>query len=236
MGNNIVITGASSEIGLAIYKKIVKPGDTAILQCNKNSNKLKDNVSINCEVITADFTDHKSLDHFLEKIKKTDILINVAAVTKTNLLPYYQDEDIKMMIDVNIVSLVKICRSVIPAMIIKKKGCIVNISSVAASRGNRGQSVYAGTKGFVESFSRSLAAEYGSKNIRVNCVAPGPIDAGALKKLLIYADDEVKKSIVSPRLGTPDDVAAVVAFLCSEGATFINGKIIPVDGGTMMGL
>jgi 3-oxoacyl-[acyl-carrier protein] reductase len=140
------------------------------------------------------------------------------------------------MINVNIIALIKICKSVIPAMIVKRKGCIVNISSIAATRGNKGQTVYAGTKGFVESFTRSLTAEYGSRGIRVNCVAPGPIDAGSLKELLTYASEEVNKSVVSNRLGKPEDVASVVAFLCSEKANFINGKCIHVDGGFMKGV
>ena len=140
------------------------------------------------------------------------------------------------MINVNIYSPVKICSAVIPDMLIGRKGFIVNISSIAAQRGNRGQTVYAGTKGFVESFTRSLAAEYGPKGINVNAVAPGPIESKSLDELLAYAKDEVKNSIVSKRIGKPDDVAALVAFLCSDEASYINGKIYNVDGGFMKGI
>ena len=121
-------------------------------------------------------------------------------------------------------------------MIVKRKGCIINISSIAATRGNKGQTVYAGTKGFVESFTRSLTAEYGARGIRVNCVAPGPIDAGSLKELLSYASEDVNESIVSNRLGEPGDVASIVAFLCSEEADFINGQCLHIDGGFIRGI
>jgi 3-oxoacyl-[acyl-carrier protein] reductase len=140
------------------------------------------------------------------------------------------------MLAVNIRALIEVTRAVLLGMMMRKRGVIVNISSIAALRGNRGQSVYAGTKGFMESFTRSLAAEYGRKGIRINAVAPGPIDAGSLKDLLGYAPGEVKEAIAAGRLGTPKDVAAATAFLCSDDAAFINGRIIPVDGGFMRGI
>ena len=137
-----------------------------------------------------------------------DILVNAAAFTRTDLLPNLNDNDIVRMINVNIKALIAVCRAVLPAMMVKRKGVIVNISSVAALRGNRGQSVYAGTKGFMESYTKSLAAEYGGRGIRINSIAPGAIDAGSLKELLSYAEDVVKKSIASNRLGTPEDVGS----------------------------
>ncbi|MCP4154266.1 MAG: SDR family oxidoreductase, partial [bacterium] len=137
---------------------------------------------------------------------------------------------------VNIDAFTRICAAVIPGMTARRRGCIVNISSAAATRGNRGQTVYAGTKGYMEAFTRSLAAEYGAKGIRVNCVAPGPIAAGSMTELLGYAEEEVKKSILSKNLGTPEDVAYITAFLCSPKAAFINGKTIGVDGGIMRGI
>jgi len=190
----------------------------------------------NCQMISVNFDDMEELDRFSKKQNDVDILINAAAVTKTDLLPVLKDEDIMRMINVNILSTVKMCRAVIPSMVARRRGCIVNISSVAARRGNRGQTVYAGTKGFIESFCRAMAAEYGGRGIRVNNVAPGPIEAGSLMELLGYGKDEVKKSVVSKRLGTPQDVAAVVAFLCSDKASYINGKTISVDGAFCRGV
>lgn len=237
--NRIVITGASSDIGIATIKKIITHKDSAILQCSSNLKKLEDmqnHLSEDIKIEQVDFTNDTEVNSFCEKIAETDILINIAGYTKADLLVNLSDEDIQKMISVNIFSFSKICRAVLPYMVANKKGCIVNISSVAASRGNRGQNVYAGTKGYVESFTRSLAAEYGKRGIRVNCVAPGPIESGNLLKLLTYAEKEVKESTVSNRLGKPEDVANAVSYLCSESASYINGKIIQVDGGFCTGV
>ena len=186
MSNRIIITGASSDIGLAICREIIKEGDHAILQSYKNSEKLTSFCQMfgdNCQVISVNFDDMDELERFSKKQNDIDILINAAAVTKTGLLPVLKDEDIMRMINVNILATVKMCRAVIPSMVTRRKGCIVNISSVAAQRGNRGQTIYAGTKGFIESFCRAMAAEYGGRGIRVNTVAPGPIEAGSLLEL-----------------------------------------------------
>lgn len=239
MMNKIVITGASSDIGIAIAKEIISLQDSAILQCSSNLQKLEDLqcfTSRNIKFEQVDFTNDSEVNNFCDTIAETDILINVAGYMEADLLVNLSDEDIQKMISVNIFSFSKICRAVLPYMVAKRKGCIVNISSVAASRGNRGQSVYAGTKGYVESFTRSLAAEYGKRGIRVNGVAPGPIESGKLIKLLRYAEKEVKESTVSNRLGKPEDIAKAVSYLCSEGAAYINGKIIEVDGGFCRGV
>jgi 3-oxoacyl-[acyl-carrier protein] reductase len=239
MPRKIIITGASSQIGSAIAEKICKPGDAIILQCFKNKNaldSLKKTIGDACEIVVCDLSDTVQLKSFCSKLKDADVLINAAAVTKNELLVNIDEIDVEQMIKVNISALIALCKEAVRSMMMKRSGVIINISSVTASRGNRGQSVYAGTKGFVESFSRALAAEYGSRGIRINCIAPGPIDAGSLKDLLGYAEDEVKQSIAMKRLGTPNDVAALAAFLCSDGASFINGKVIGVDGGFMNGV
>ncbi|HLP58970.1 MAG TPA: SDR family oxidoreductase [Candidatus Deferrimicrobium sp.] len=237
----IVITGASSEIGLAIFNELFHSNPHAyfILQGTANTAALKPVFQQHpgvCEIQKVDFNDEKALSVFLQGIRDSDILVNAAAVTVTGTLPQLELEMIRRMVCVNIEALTRLCAAVLPGMVAKRHGCIVNISSVTASRGNRGQSVYAGTKGYVESFTRSLAAEYGARGIRVNGVAPGPINSGKLTELLEYAPDEVKKSIAANRLGEPADVANLVGFLCSEKAAFINGKIIGVDGGFMRGV
>lgn len=241
MCETIVITGASSAIGRAVFQEIFQEGDRYLLHGNRNSGELEPLRQHACneeniQICQADFLDPVSFEGFLEQIGETDILINAAAVTQTGVLPHLEAEAVSRMLRVNIEAFTRICGAVIPGMAARRRGCIVNISSAAASRGNRGQTVYAGTKGYMEAFTRSLAAEYGAKGIRVNCVAPGPIDSGSLKELLGYAEDEVKKSVVANRLGTPQDVAHAVGFLCSEKAAFINGKVLAVDGGLMRGI
>ena len=239
MSKKIVITGASSEIGQAIFTKIVDPEDHVILQCFRNPENcepLQKNHKSTFEIVIADFNDPESVDRFCQNLPELDILVNAAGSTITGLLPNYSNEDMMTMLNVNILALIKICQAVIPAMVVRRKGCIINISSIAAIRGNKGQSVYAGTKGFIESFTRAMTAEYGSRGIRINCVAPGPIESGSLKELMTYAADEVHSSLVSNRLGKPEDVAAVVGFLCSEQAEYINGKCMQVDGGFLRGI
>lgn len=239
MSNRIVITGASSLIGQAIAQKLIAKGDNVLLHCFKNSaacSHIAESSDYKCEIVPADFNIDEELDRFCKLLGDVDILVNAAAFTKTDLLPNLDDNDIVRMINVNIKAPIAVCRAVLPAMMVKRKGVIVNISSVAALRGNRGQSVYAGTKGFMESFTKSIAAEYGGRGIRINSIAPGAIDAGSLKQLLSYAEDTVKKSVASNRLGTPEDVAAAAAFLCSPDASFINGACINVSGGFMTGV
>jgi 3-oxoacyl-[acyl-carrier protein] reductase len=239
MNKTIAITGASSEIGRAIISKLDNTCDLFILQCNKNRielDKLSGELNTKSEIVIADFCNEYEISEFSKKISKADVLINAAAVTKTELLTMLADDEINRMIQVNISALIKNCQAVIPYMFTKRSGIIINISSIAASRGNRGQTVYAGTKGFTESFSRSLASEAGTRGIRVNCIAPGPIDAGSLKSLISYASDEIKNSILSKRLGRPDDVASLVKFLCSDEAEFINGQVLHIDGGFLKGV
>lgn len=239
--SKIVITGGSSDIGLAILNLIAKEGDEIIIQANQNTNKCEefiDNSNINADINIekADFTDMNSVNSFCQKIIGSDILINAAASTINAPLPHLTDDQIGSMISVNISAFIKVCQAVIPSMLPKRKGSIVNISSVVASRANKGQTVYAGTKGFVESFSKALAAEYGHKGIRVNCIAPGPINSGSLVNTLNFAEKEVKDSIISRRLGTAADVANAVRFLCLPESEYINGSVIKVDGGFMRGL
>jgi 3-oxoacyl-[acyl-carrier protein] reductase len=235
----ILITGASSQIGAAIAGKVVVEGDHVILQYFRNRAlclPLKERFGENCNLVSVDFSDKAALDVFCKNLGEVDTVINAAATTVTGLLPTLRNADIQRMLEVNIIATIMICRAVIPAMVNRRAGCIVNISSVAATRANRGQSVYAGTKGFIESFTRALTAEYGSRGIRINCVAPGPIEAGSLRDLLSLAPEEVKQSIAGNRLGTPGDVATAVAFLCDPGASFINGQTLHVDGGFMKGV
>jgi 3-oxoacyl-[acyl-carrier protein] reductase len=239
MGRNIAITGGSSQIGCSIIGRLLQPGDNAIIQCCRHEERLqaiKKQHGESCRIIAADFTSQDSLNEFCAQLIDIDILINGAALTICDLLVNLDDDGIQNMLRVNILSTVKTCQAVLPAMVTKRKGTIVNISSITATRGNRGQSVYAGTKGFIESFTRCLAAEYGPRGIRANCVSPGAIEAGSLKELLEYAGTEVKNAIALKRTGTPGEVASVAAFLCSDAASFINGKSIGVDGGFMQGI
>lgn len=239
MSRNVVVTGASCAIGDAVCRKVVRPGDRALLHCFRNEDacrRLAASLDAECIVVAADLADAEALASFCGLLGETQILVHCAAATRTGLLAHLEDDDLCAMVRVNVHALVRICRAVVPGMVARRNGCIVNVSSVTAARGTPGQAVYAGTKGFMESFTRSLAAEYGAKGIRANCVAPGAIDAGSLKALLASAPEEVRGSIALKKLGTPEDVAAAVAFLCSEEAAFISGRTLGVDGGFARGV
>jgi 3-oxoacyl-[acyl-carrier protein] reductase len=239
MKRKIMITGASSTIGTAICRRVVHSGDEVLLHSFNNEDScrlLAQELDADCTLMTANFTDSDALERLCRAAVDSDFLINCAAVTRTGLLANLPDDDLQAMLSSNISALVRLCRAVLPGMMLKRSGCIVNISSVAAAKGNPGQAVYAGTKGFMESFTRSLAAEYGAKGIRANCVAPGAIGVGSLKELLAQAPDEVRQSCALKRLGTAEDVAAAVAFLCSGDAGFISGRTITVDGGFSRGV
>lgn len=231
----IVITGASSEIGRAIVEELAGLGKPMLLQCHKNRKQLS-RWEREAEILEVDFSCPQSLEHFLSHLKDIDILVNAAAYTYTELLPQLTEEVICKMVEINILSLVKICRTVIPSMCIRRKGIIVNLSSVAASRVYRGQSVYGGTKAFMETFSKAIAAEYGKKGIRCNCIAPGGIASGQLELLSRIAGNELKQFNAMQTTGIPRDVASTVAFLCEPKNKYINGTVIHVDGGQWMGV
>lgn len=239
MSRRIVITGASSLIGQAIARRLVAPGDTVLLQAWRHPEacpSFSDLPGVSAEVRVVDLGDRQARDAWCGELPGTEILVNAAALTVTDLLPVLDDGRTDAMLAVNIQAPIALCRAVLPGMTARRRGVIVNVSSVAAARGNRGQSVYAGTKGFIESFTRALAAEYGRRGIRINAVAPGAIAAGSLLGLLEYAGETVRAATAAGRLGTPDDVAAAVAFLCSDEAAYINGKCLGVDGGFALGV
>jgi 3-oxoacyl-[acyl-carrier protein] reductase len=237
--HRVMITGASSEIGMAIAGRLIDKADHLLLHYYRNQApclSFKERSGEKCALISANLTDPVALEGLCGQLGDVDTVINAAGITQTGLLPTLTEAAIRQMLEVNILATTMICRSVIPGMVDRRCGCIVNISSVTATRASRGQTIYAGTKGFIESFTRAMAAEYGSRGIRVNCIAPGPIDSGSLRELLSIAPDEVKRSVAANRLGTPADVASVVAFVCSHEADYINGQTLHVDGGFMVGV
>ena len=232
----IVITGASSAIGWEIAKALSAMNKPILLHGNKKRELPLKELSTEAEFVTADFSSSPELEKFIAHLSDVDILINAAAYTVTELLPQSSDESIDKMVAVNINALVKICKAVIPSMCIKRSGIIINISSSTASKVYRGQSIYAGTKAFAETFSKGIAAEYGRKGVRCNCVAPGAINSGSLTLLANIAGDQLKQLNAVSKLGDPQDVANTVAFLCKDESAYINGSVLHVDGGHWLGI
>jgi len=237
MSRKVVVTGASSEIGIAIARRLLEPDDEAVLQCHRHPGALTEfQGRAGVQIVPCDLSNREDVDRFCLMVAGCDVLVNAAAATIPELLPNLSDTDIDAMIAVNIAAFTRLCRSAVVPMMRRRSGAIVNISSVAAQRGNRGQSVYGGTKAYVEAFSRSLSAEFAARGVRVNCVAPGAIEAGSLRTLLADAHDEVKGATAAQRLGTPADVAEAVAFLASPAANFIHGQVLRVDGAFLKGV
>lgn len=230
----IVITGASSEIGLAIARRLSTLGKPMLLHCNSHPERLE---GINAEVIRADFSVREDIERFAAALHDTEILVQAAAFTQTGLLPQLEQDSIDRMLSVNVSAPTRICQAVIPQMCLKRRGIIVNISSVTASRVFRGQTVYGGTKAYIETLTKGIAAEYAKKGIRCNCIAPGSIDGGSLRQLIIQTGSDMLRDInASGRFGSSEEVADAVAFLCSDDSRYINGTVIRVDGGYWLGL
>lgn len=231
----IVITGASSEIGLAIAKRLSESGKPMVLHCHRNSIALESWRGV-ADIVKADFTKGEELEAFIAGLNDVDTLVYASAVTDSGLIPQIDENSLRDTVQVNITAYTKICQAIIPPMCAKRGGTIIGISSVSARRVFKGQGVYAGTKAYMEAFTKAIAIEYGKKGLRANCVAPGSIEAGALKRLNSFGLEEIMLINSLNKMGTPEDVAGVVHFLCSPAASFINGSVIDINGGHLMGV
>lgn len=191
-----------------------------------------------CLMIQGDvsnFDDAKRMaDQIVEEFGSIDVLVNNAGITKDNLLMRMKEEDFADVINVNLVGTFNITKNVIPYMMKKRSGRIINISSVVGISGNAGQTNYAASKAGIIGFTKSLAKEVGSRNILVNCVAPGFIETKMTDVLKDEVKEEISKTIPLKRMGKVEDVANVVKFLASEDSSYVTGQVVNVDGGMLM--
>ena len=162
-------------------------------------------------------------------------MVNNAGITRDNLLMRMKDDEWQDIIDTNLTSIFTLSKAVLRGMMKKRCGRIVNIGSVVGSAGNAGQANYAAAKAGVIGFSKSMAREVASRGITINVVAPGFIDTDMTKALTDDQKEAIFKDIPANRLGEPDEIAATVAFLVSDGAAYITGETIHVNGGMYMG-
>ena len=234
---NIILTGATGIIGNSILDKLISAGSN-VLATGTNEQKLKSiqDKYKNLSVLRFDISDHKNIDQFVEDSNnilsnKIDILINNAGITKDNLSIRMKEDEWKKVIDTNLTSTFLITKSVIKKMLKFKKGKIINVTSVVGHTGNIGQVNYAASKAGIIAMSKSLALEYGKKNITVNSVSPGFIISDMTAKISEEHTNLMKSRISLDKFGTPDDVANSIAFLSSNLSDYITGETIHVNGG-----
>ena len=175
------------------------------------------------------------MEQFLEQRQKIDILVNNAGIIRDTLLIQMTEEQWKDVIETNLNSVYNFCQAVYRPMMSARKGRIINMSSVAAHFGNKGQANYAASKGGIEGFTRCLATELASRGVTVNAIAPGFIETDMTQAVRNAAEAEIKKKIPLKRLGKPEDIAEAVLFLASDAASYITGQILTVDGGLTLG-
>lgn len=238
-----LVTGASRGIGAAIAAQLGKTGAIVIGTATSESGAEKISarlaeLGIRGAGKVLNVTDAESVAALLKSVTEEfgtpEILVNNAGITKDNLLMRMSDEEWFDVINTNLSSIFRLSKAVLRGMMKARWGRIINISSVVGSMGNAGQANYAATKAGVGGLARSLAAEVGSRNITVNTVAPGFIDTDMTKVLPEEQKAQLMARIPLGRLGAPEEIAAVVAFLASDAAAYISGETIHVNGGMYM--
>lgn len=243
-GKCAIVTGAAKGIGKAIALKLASLGANIVLNYRSSEEKAIETENeikaLGVEVlrVKGDISNISDVENLIntakEKFGKIDIMVNNAGITKDTLILRMKEEDFDSVINVNLKGVFNCLKTITPVMVKQREGKIINLSSVVGLSGNAGQVNYAASKAGVIGMTKSLAKEVGARGITVNAVAPGFIETDMTEVLGDKFKEEAKKAIPLKRLGKPEDVANVVAFLASEDANYITGQVIQVDGGMVM--
>ncbi|MDX1924614.1 MAG: 3-oxoacyl-ACP reductase FabG [Rickettsiaceae bacterium] len=240
-GKVALITGASGGIGGACAKSLASQGANLILsgtnieKLDSLKNEIEEiNSSLDIKIKTCDLGNFEETEKLIDELEKIDILVCNAGITKDGLSMRMSNEDFDKVLNINLKSSFILNRSAIKKMIPARYGRIVNISSIVAATGNPGQVNYCASKAGLIGMSKSLAIEVASRNITVNCVAPGFIETNMTSNLNEEQIKAITSRIPSKTLGQPEDVAACVSFLCSAEAKYITGHTLHVNGGMYM--
>ena len=242
-GKNAIVTGSNRGIGKAIVKKLSQKGCN-VWACSREYNKtfeddmkkISEENNVWIKPIYFDLRDSEQIKNGISQIFKDkqpiDALINNAGVTiYKKLFAMTSMSTIKELFDVNLFSVMEITQLCMKKMIKQKSGCIINMSSISAENILPAHTIYASSKAAIVCFTKNLASELGQYNIRVNAIAPGPIDTDILLPVKDYFENEYSQKVYLKKLGKAEDVANLTAFLLSEQASYINGQVIRVDGG-----
>jgi 3-oxoacyl-[acyl-carrier protein] reductase len=243
-GKTVLVTGGSRGIGRAIVELFAQDGAAVTFFYRSNAaaaDQVIEKARAEGWTVTGeqiDICDAKAataaVDRLAERAGRIDVLVNNAGVIRDNLLALLGDDDVRTVLETNIGGVFNVTRAVVPHMISRRAGKIVNLSSVSGEKGGRGQTNYAASKGAINAFTKALAVELASRRIIVNCVAPGVIETEMSQAVRDRAGDEVKARILLRRFGQPQEVAYAVWFLASRFADYVTGEILHVDGGFKM--
>jgi len=240
---NVLITGATRGIGKGIALVFAKNGANVAFTFNSSTKAAADleqeliSFNVKAKAYKSNASNYNSAQDLVGEVLKEfgsiDILINNAGITKDNLLMRISESDFDDVINVNLKSVFNLTKAIIRPMMRQRNGVIINMSSVVGVKGNAGQANYAASKAGIIGFTKSVALELGSRNIRCNAIAPGFIETEMTAKLDETTLDSWRKAIPLKRGGTPTDIANVCLFLASDLATYITGQVINVDGGML---
>jgi 3-oxoacyl-[acyl-carrier protein] reductase len=234
-GKTALVTGASRGIGRAIASELAAAGATVVIGYRSGKDEAEALASeLGARAVQADVSNAEEAARLVAEAGDLDILVNNAGLTRDGLLARMSDDDWRVVLDTNLSSVFYTCRAVCRPMMKKRAGAIVNISSIVGVHGNWGQTNYAASKAGIIGFTKSLARELGSRNVRANVVAPGYVKTQLTDVLPEEATAAMLQNTPLGRLGEPEDVAGAVRFLCSDDASFITGEVILVDGGLGM--
>ncbi|MGO2234063.1 3-oxoacyl-ACP reductase FabG [Marinomonas sp. UCMA 3892] len=239
-GKIALVTGATRGIGKAIAVALVEQGATVIGTATSESGaqSITEYLGVNGKGWVLDVSSSESVDAVIKEITAEfgapTILVNNAGITRDNLMMRMKEDEWDQVINTNLTSVFRVTKACLRGMTKAKFGRVISISSVVGSMGNGGQTNYSAAKAGLEGFSRSLAAEIASRGITVNCVAPGFIETDMTKVLPEEHKAKLVEKVPSSRLGQPEEIAAAVAFLASNGAAYITGETLHVNGGMYM--
>jgi 3-oxoacyl-[acyl-carrier protein] reductase len=234
-GRLALVTGASKGIGRAIAEELARAGAEVVVGYRSGGAEAEALAAkLGGRAVQADVSSPEEAKRLVDEAGDVDILVNNAGLTRDGLLARMSDDDWHTVIETNLSSVFYTCRAVTRPMMKKRRGAIVNISSIVGVHGNWGQTNYAASKAGIIGFTKSLARELGSRNIRANVVAPGYVKT----QLTDVLPEEATKSMVEAtplsRVADPHEIAGAVRFLASDDASFITGDVLLVDGGLGM--